>query len=145
MTHREDLATVAGQEEMHTQETRQPLAEDLFSTLAPRLIALEHPVSAQRSISAIITEFSLTDIPGVGGASTSGAAVGGDADGTSTTIDDSPFPKRALNSNTAGGNAQSGNSASTSAGSVFNVGDNDGEITNTASSQYSRFYMKHIC
>ncbi len=46
--------------------------------------------------------------------------------------------KRALDYQTGGGNAHSGDSSSTSSGSVFNEAEDgtDGEVTNTASSTY---------
>ena len=54
-----------------------------------------------------------------------GDAVGGDA----------AFKKRALDTDTAGGNARSGSSSNTSSGSIFNEAEDDGETTNTASSE----------
>ncbi|KAI0702454.1 hypothetical protein BC835DRAFT_1411009 [Cytidiella melzeri] len=63
--------------------------------------------------------------PGSGGTSGTGDAFAGDA-----------RRKRALNSQTAGGNAQSGDSSSTSTGSVFNEAEDDGEVTNNASNDF---------
>ena len=45
------------------------------------------------------------------------------------------FRKRAFDYGTAGGNAYSGSSSSTSSGSVSNVADSDTDISNTASSK----------
>ena len=71
------------------------------------------------------------DTPGMGGTSGTGDARGGDAVSRK---------KRALNSQTAGGNAQTGDSSNTSSGSVFNEStDNDGTVTNLDS---SKFYHK---
>ena len=77
--------------------------------------------------------FLSVDIPGEGGESGSGDAQGGDA-----------TRKRALDYQTAGGSAHTGDSSSTSAGSVFNVGEDDGEITNTASSESHFFEQKPV-
>jgi hypothetical protein len=64
-----------------------------------------------------------TDTPGSGGTSGTGDATAGDAK-----------RKRALDPQTAGGNARTGDSGSTSTGSVFNEAESDGAIENNNAS-----------
>lgn len=66
----------------------------------------------------------VSDTPGSGGVSGTGDADGGDA-----------RRKRALDSQTAGGNAHTGDSSSTSSGSVIQEAEDEGTVSNTASSK----------
>lgn len=112
-------------EETRTLATLDRLAVVLFSTRREASTTRAVQVSITSCQRRTFTNQCATDTPGLGGVSGSGDAEGGDA----------AFRKRALNSQTAGGNAQSGDSSNTSSGSIFNEAEDDGEVTNMMSSE----------
>jgi hypothetical protein len=122
------MAEALAQEETHTLATLVLLVGDPSSIRQAAWTILTVQVRHLHSklFTNASTHRSYPDIPGTGGTSGTGDAQGGDA----------AFKKRALNSDTAGGNAQSGDSSNTSSGSIFNEAEgDDGEITNTDSSK----------
>ena len=116
--------TVSAQAVMRTLATLVPPEEEPFITRRAASTTLTARVSLLLSSANLYTEYSL-DIPGAGGVSGTGNANGGDA----------AVEKRALDSQTAGGNAHSGSSSDTSSGGVVNKAQDDGEITNTMASE----------
>lgn len=123
-TPKEAVVTEGALEATLSAGMQAPRAVVLSTTRVARLTA-QVPRVCPNFVSSVLSSLtrSLQDIPGVGGASTTGDATGGDA------------RKRAYNSATAGGNAQTGDSSSTSSGTVYSIGDSDGEVTNTNSSK----------
>lgn len=74
----------------------------------------------------------LVDAASNGGTSTSGDTVGGDV------------ARRAYDADTAGGDSHSGASSDVNGGSVVNKANDDGQITNDASSEFSLLEVRAI-
>lgn len=105
-----------------TLEIHPRLGEVMLSTKHPEVSPLLVPLVCPLLLYLVFGNIHLaSDTVGAGGFSGSGAATGGNA-----------AERRALDSQTAGGNAHSGNSASTTSGSVSNVGEQDSTVMNTA-------------